>query len=407
MNHKNGHSTAAVPHHVMVMEGYALGQIAAIRSLGRAGYKVHACSWRADALGLKSRYATRAVVHPRYETPEFIPWLRGYLARNPIGLIIPSEAFMLGVRKHFEEFVRFMPTSRDPTIVYNALSKYDLFRRIGECAASKPQVGEHLPPYLLLAPETPTPSRAQLAALGLPIFLKADGCHGLVAPDSETHRAETVDAALAMLPGLRNRFSHIILQGFVPGRGAGVYFLRWNNVLLAEFANICTHEVPHTGGLCSLRRSWHHSAMRADALLKLDVMTWQGVAMLEYRWDPASGKFWLIEMNARFWAALHLALYAGIDFPRYLADAFFGRPVSHAGSYADGVCCRWTIPLEIGYVRSRMRDPRLPAPDRLWALMEFFLLFLDPRIRADLFFPGDRMLYFRALRGFIRDLGQP
>ena len=204
---------------------------------------------------------------------------------------------------------------------------------------------------------------------------------------------------------MRSRFHKIIIQGFVSGKGTGVYFMRWNGVILAEFANLCIHEVPHTGGLCSLRESWRHQKMRNDALCKLEAMQWEGVAMMEYRWNPTSDEFALIEMNSRFWAALHLALYAKVDFPLVLAQAFFGEQGNEPQhDYPEKLLCRWTVPLEIGHIRSLMKDPQVPASQWIRALFNFVALSLNPRVRSDLFYPGDRALYFREILRFFRDL---
>ena len=390
---------------IMVLEAYALGAIAAIRSLGSSGYSVHACSWQPAALGLKSNFATRTAVHPRYESPEFLPWFRSYVSDNDIKLVIPSEGFILGIRDEFEEFKHLLPLPDDADVVYKGFSKYDLFNGIENATASGHHCDQHLPPYLLIDESSETPSGASIDSLGLPVFLKADGSHGKTTHHSETHQADTVEQALEVLQQMRRRFHKIIIQGYAPGMGTGIYFLRWNGVILAEFANLCLHEVPHTGGLCSLRESWHHQEMRDDALLKLEAMQWQGVAMVEYRWDPVSDKFALIEMNSRFWAALHLALYAEVDFPRLLAEAFFEeQDIAPQRSYQDKLCCRWTVPLEIGHVRSLMKDPSVPASRWAPALLKFVVLSLDPRVRSDLYYPGDRALYFYEIVRFIKDL---
>ena len=42
--------------------------------------------------------------------------------------------------------------------------------------------------------------------------------------------------------------------------------------------------------------------------------------MVEYRHDPLSGQYWLMEVNGRFWGSLPLATAAGADFPTMLAD---------------------------------------------------------------------------------------
>jgi hypothetical protein len=386
--------------HVLVPDAHAVGMIGVIRSLGRAGYAVHACGCVPDALGLASRYASVAVCSPPYEDPGFLPWLRDYVARLGISAIVPSDAFLLAIRPAFPEFASLLPVPRDPGLVYAAISKHDVFRQL----MGSRQAGAHLPPTRLLKPGDPLPSASEIEALGLPVFIKVDGVHAIASGGDGIFRAESVVTALARVAMLRERYSHLTLQGYVPGLGAGVYFLRWDGELRSEFMNICLHEVPHTGGFCSLRESWRHEAMREDARHKLQEIGWQGVAMLEYRWDSASGRFYFVELNARFWAALHLALFAGVDFPRLLVDAFHGRLEAPVTSYPVGLRCRLAAPFEISYLLSRWRDRALPLVSRLWSVVEFFMLFLDPRPRADLLFPGDRGLYWRQWARVMRTL---
>ena len=56
-------------HAVLVPAAHSLGAIAAIRSLGRAGYRVHAAGAE-SALGLHSRFADRYVISPPSGSPE-------------------------------------------------------------------------------------------------------------------------------------------------------------------------------------------------------------------------------------------------------------------------------------------------------------------------------------------------
>ena len=65
---------------VLVPDVHAVGNIAVIRSLGRAEYPVHACAQNSEALGLRSSYVARAVVIPPYTSDEFLGWLRDYVA---------------------------------------------------------------------------------------------------------------------------------------------------------------------------------------------------------------------------------------------------------------------------------------------------------------------------------------
>lgn len=119
--------------------------------------------------------------------------------------------------------------------------------------------------------------------------------------------------------------------------------------------------------------------------------------MVEYRWDRPSDAFHLMEMNLRFWGSLHLALFAGVDFPRLLADAFFGYLPEHTVEGRRGVICRNTIPFELGYLVSLWRDPSVSSWRKVYSLIEAIMLTLDPRVYNDMLYPGDRMLFVRRL----------
>lgn len=383
-------------HPVLVSEAQTTGAIAVIRSLGRAGYPVHAIAPRDDALGLRSNFAARAGPCPPYGDPAFLDWLRGYVARYGIQAIVPSEALLLALRPAIEEFGPLLPFGDDPAILYAGMSKFDLFAQL--------EGQPHLPPTLLVRDGAQLPTRDALERLGAPLYVKVDGAHAREPENGFVRACASADEALAALQELAPRFEKLLVQGHVGGRGVGAFFLLWRGELLAEFMHRRIHEVPHTGGASSLRESWFHRAIRDDALQKLRAMAWEGVAMMEYRWDEERDAFHFLEMNGRFWGSLHLALQSGVDFPRALLDAFFGRPEPLPARFPLGVKCRHTFPMEVQYVWSRLKDRALPARARAWSAVEFFLLMADPRVRSDLLFPGDEGLYWESLRRFVAEL---
>lgn len=374
--------------------------IGVIRSLGRAGYAVHACASRADALGLSSSFAHASVVCPAYDDPGFLAWLAAYVRQHGIRAIVPSEGFLLAIRPVFDEYAALLPVSSDVDLVYGSLSKSVVIGSLLETA----DTAANLPPTLFIRDHDPLPTEADLQALGLPIFVKGDGAddrHGNANVVAAEHSAAS---ALVRVRELRERYSRVLVQGFVPGKGTGAYFLVHDGKIVQEFMNRCLHEVPHTGGYCSLRDSWWHERMMEDARIKIAHLRWEGVAMLEYRWDEDSNRFWFIELNARFWAALHVALYAGVDFPTKLLDLFHGGQVHTTKSFPLGLQVRYTVPFEIGYVASRWKDKSLRLSSRLRSVAGWFARFLNPSIRSDLYFPGDRKLYFLGWRDFVRGL---
>src|SRR3546814_19972246 len=78
--------------------------LAAIRSLGRAGYRVHAASPRPDAIGFASRYCTTRARCPAYDDPAYAAWARGSVADHGIAAVVPGGAFLLAVEPCFAAF---------------------------------------------------------------------------------------------------------------------------------------------------------------------------------------------------------------------------------------------------------------------------------------------------------------
>ncbi len=387
---------------VLVPNADAIGMIGVIRSLGRAGYPVHACSSNPDALGLQSNFATRGVRCPEYGDADFLSWLDDYIAAHDIQCIVPSEGFLLAIQPAFDRYTRLLPIDPDPQLVYGSLSKAAVIARLQET----PETAACLPPTLLISDESPFPAEKELAALGIPVFIKGDSVDDRQGHSNIVVVEQTASAAQARIEELRRRYTRVLVQGFVPGKGTGAYFLIHEGKIVQEFMNRCLHEVPHTGGYCSLRDSWWHQRMMEDARTKARHLGWEGVVMFEYRWDPDSDRFWFIEINARFWAALHVALYAGIDFPRMLVDLFHGATVRSSPGFPMGIQVRYTIPFEVAYVLSRWRDKNIPLAGRLASIFGWFLRFLNPGIYSDLYFPGDRHLYFRQWSRFASDLAK-
>lgn len=380
------------PLDVLVPQADSLGTVAVIRSLGGAGHRVHAASTRADAMGLRSRYAHRAVVSPPYQDPGYAGWVRAYVRNHRISAIVPSESFILALGSARAELLPLLPFAPEERTLLDAMSKYALLENLLGRGAP------HLPPTLLVPDLRALPSVAELERLGQPLYVKVDASASLDGSPGTTHCARSATEARAVLLGLKDSYARAVVQGHVPGRGVGAFFLHAGGEVLAELMHRRLHEVPYTGGVSSLRETWHHAAIRDDALEKLRAARWEGVAMMEYRWDPATDRFAFVEMNARFWGSLHLALYAGVDFPRLLLDAWQGLPITPPRA-RPGVRCRH-FPDELRHVWSKFRSPELGLGAKLASAAGLVALTLDPRVRSDLWYPGDTGLFWRGLAPF-------
>ena len=379
---------------VLVPQAGSLGAVGVIRSLGAAGYPVHACAESADALGLRSRHVLTARVHPPPSSPEFLPWVRETVRALGIRAIVPSESFLLGLRPALDELRHLIPFL-DPSALEVAFSKADLVSAL--------EGDPHVPPGFVVEGEPPPLER--LAQLGSPLWLKADAVHGRTGALSRVLRVDDPALARAELGHWLGQYRRVLVQGHVPGSGVGVFFLMVNGHPRARFAHRRIHEVPHTGGVSSFRESVHYPEIEAHALSVLRRIGWNGVAMLEYRRDARTCEFRLLELNARFWGSLHLALAAGVDFPRLLLDAWLGGREPEP-SWRPRVRCRQTIPGEVQHVWSVLRDGAVSRRDKLRTVARFAALSLDPRIHSDLWWPGDRGLAVRETVRWARSTGE-
>ena len=76
-----------------------------------------------------------------------------------------------------------------------------------------------------------------------------------------------------------------------------------------------------------------------------------------------------MEVNGRIWGSLPLAVRAGVDFPRLMAEHHVGCPVPAPaiGSYRIGVTSR-SLPLELAWIGNvltgRQRSATLATPSR-------------------------------------------
>lgn len=387
---------------VLVPQADSMGAIAVIRSLGQHGYQVHATSTKPDALGCRSTFATFAHTSPAYQSLEYIPWLRQLLAQHRIQAIIPSEGFLLAIKHHFHEFAPLMDIPQDQGIAYGCLSKVE----VSECFLrnENPQLKMHLPKTCVITTIDEL-STIELSDWSLPFFIKGDAVYNRHGDDALVIKVKTIDALRVKATEALDRFEKILIQDCFSGEKATVNLLFQNGNSIAESMVLATHENPHSGGLMALRHSWWEQKMYEDALCRLKALRWNGVAMMEYKWDKKTQQFAFIEINARYWAALHLDILAGLHFPAIQLDHFFNRNLPVVTTrLTKSITVRHAFPADFGYLLSKLRDPSVNVRSKLKSMIGFVMYFFHPGIRSDLNYAGDRKLVLFNAKAFFSDL---
>jgi predicted ATP-grasp superfamily ATP-dependent carboligase len=201
---------------------------------------------------------------------------------------------------------------------------------------------------------------AREAGLGVPDTLRLEGA-GAELPGADffpavlkPHRsvvggrhfgvqfADSPEACRTALTTIPDVAFPVLLQRRVRGPGEGLFVLRWNGRVIAEFAHRRLREKPPEGGVSVYRESIALDSGLAQAGRRLlDGLNWQGVAMIECKRDEETGRHMLMEVNGRLWGSLQLAIDAGVDFPRLLVACALGQPVPAVTRYRVGVRSRW------------------------------------------------------------------
>jgi predicted ATP-grasp superfamily ATP-dependent carboligase len=385
---------------VIVTDGEQRAALAVVRSLGRAGWRVGVCSSRRHALAGASRFARwqTQVADPLAEPAAFVSDLAELTRRRGADAVVPvSEASLLAALPERQRLA--------PAII--PFPGADCFRRISDKAAvteAARAVGIRVPRQVRL--DAPAPVRD----LRFPVVVKPTRSVG----EANGRRVKTgvrhaADAARleVELAALDPAAFPVLVQERVVGPGAGVFLLLVEGQLLASFAHRRLREKPPAGGVSVLRESVRLDAElldRSRALLR--ALGYEGLAMVEYKIEAATGVPWIMEINGRFWGSLQLAIDAGVDFPRLLVAAAMGQRPAPVTSYRIGVRSRWGWG-DVDHLLAMWRRSRaalaLPpdAPGR-WATLWGFLRAFGPRTREEVLRFDDPVPFARETLDWVR-----
>jgi predicted ATP-grasp superfamily ATP-dependent carboligase len=198
---------------------------------------------------------------------------------------------------------------------------------------------------------------------------------------------ELLHQALAEDDQLRSR---ILLQEFASGDGVGIEVLIHHGEPIAIFQHRRLKEVPATGGAAVVAAAERLEPMLVDqALALLRALEWEGVAMVELRYDRTRHQSFLMEVNGRYWGSLALPIQAGVDFPWWEWQIAHGEKPAVPLNYSVGARWRWSAGyirrwhgLAKSIVRKALRDPAvlkelfpsftdLSSRDALWDAEDF------------------------------------
>jgi predicted ATP-grasp superfamily ATP-dependent carboligase len=356
--------------------------LAVLRSLGRGGVQTH-LAWNEPAcVSLCSRYLHQAHPLPPYRTTD-TAWrsaLSALMQRERFDLVLPcSDVDTLACHLHREELARhgrlYVPNREACEVLFDKLRTNELAR----------SVGVRVPREIVATEAREGP--AILDALGLPLVLKPRRTFDPAqpGPQPKVHKAYSAESFARLLPAMLQAGPVAIQENFI-GQGAGVELLLNAGTPLLVFQHVRVHEPLH-GGQSAYRASTALSPELLEAAVRLlAAVRYHGVAMVEFKRNPTTGQWVFIEVNARFWGSLPLAVAAGADFPLALFQFLVEGRTVFPQRYRQGLCCR-NLSLDLEWQLSNLgadrTDPTLATKPLYRVLGETLANVLLLRERLD------------------------
>lgn len=284
-----------------------------IRELSRHGVAVHAVGRSPHAIGGASRYVASHCVRPAGPLAEWLPGMIAAVGAD--GLLAVSEDDLVALARLPPVIARCrILTARagplaavlDKSVTLAAAATLGIDVPIGwqPVATENFEVLATKLIYPVVVKWADPPAIAALLdAWGLPL-VKAEF-------------ATSADRLLAILCRYDPVGRWPLVQTYCAGVGLGQMLYMANGRATLAFGHRRVHEWPPEGGIstmCAAETPDRHATQMVLSESLLRFIGWEGPAMVEYRHDRATGRYWLMEINGRFWGSQPLASACGAEF---------------------------------------------------------------------------------------------
>ena len=376
--------------------------LAIVRELGQAGVPVIAISHDPNAIGLASRFVARRVLVSSLRSAETIAAINTLAAEwGDCTLLTVSEANLKWLVAHTQEFAAAVKISAPPPAALDAvLDKKRTLAAARDVGVAIPRTEE---------PSSLADLERIAADFPFPAVLKWKDANTIApllsAAGIEFVKADYVQDASSLL-AIGRRYEPIgqwpLIQQYCAGQGLGQFFFMVDGVAVRRFQHLRIAEWPPEGGfssVCDAVPLEHHADLQEQSIALLRALGWQGVAMVEYRFDPASGRAVLMEINGRFWGSLPLAFHAGAGFALLAHFSAHKLPLPALAEARSDLRCRMVATEIKRLVRILLQPARIA--DRhfrrrpVYEVTRFLADFMRPKRRYYVWWSRDPLPFVR------------
>jgi predicted ATP-grasp superfamily ATP-dependent carboligase len=316
-------ASAPPPGRVLVTDGEFKHTLGIARQLARRGHEVHLLAQSARAPAIHSRAVARWHLAPSPGAPEYDARLLEIVrSLAPLSVVPVGNGAVAAADRLRDSLPRgatlALPPRESLATASDKARTAALARSLGVSTPRERRV------------ESIEEARGALAAFGAPLVLKSareEGVKAVRYARDPAGLAPAFEAVRALAGGA------VLAQEHIAGEGFGFSALYWNGAQRRSLMHRRVREWPPSGGTSACAESIEHApALERAGTALLDALAWHGVAMVEFKGALDGGPLALIEINAKFWGSLDVALAAGVDFPGDLVALLEGRALPPAGA---------------------------------------------------------------------------
>ncbi|MFC1524388.1 ATP-grasp domain-containing protein [Thermodesulfobacteriota bacterium] len=327
----------------------------AIRYLGKAGAEVHCISPSPQGnipVGLLSKYCRKKILFERDFEKSFKDYLVNY-AQN-YDFVNPVE-------------VSKMHMLLDVAKMHNIKCAYLLPSELSlRVADNKELLTRHATSVGLLCPQTffqvPEEEIENLShsSLTYPCIIKFRGDNRAShwRPEDRYSIVNTPDALVTEYRRMFQIEPYPIIQEYIYGWGCGYFALYDSNRnLAAQFCHKRIREYPVSGGPSSCCQSFYDEELVRIGRTLFESLEWTGLGMVEFIYDVSRKKYYIIEVNPRYWGSLPLAVHSGVNFPVLHAMSALNQKYTPVMDYRINVKLRfWERDIKSIFSNLRMQN---------------------------------------------------
>ncbi len=328
---------------VLILDGDHNNALAIVRNFGLSKkYIIDVVAYSKFALCFFSKFTNNKFIipHPKENEENFLTEIIKILKENKYATIIPVSYLSFQILskniKSIKKYTNLTITSYQN--ILSASNKIETYK-----IAEKLKI-----PY----PKTyyiETPNEINNLSIKYPCVIKAPLEMGKNLVEYARNFSELKKKYHKILSSYKFKEAQPIIQEYIKGEGAGFFAFYKKGKLINWFIHKRIREYPVSGGASTVAKSYYNEKIFENGKKILDYLGWEGVAMVEFKKDNASGTYKLMEINAKFWGSLELAISAGVNFPEMLVLDALNLDIPQIRKYQN-VKFQWILSGDIFHI---------------------------------------------------------